>query len=55
MHTSIYYLACNGASYNTVTHKLTNCRLCQTGIRAGPEVSGLAAWLATNPGLTELR
>ena len=34
---------------------LTNGSLHQTGITAGPELSGLAAsWLAANPGLSEL-
>ena len=37
-----------------IPHNLTNGSLYQTGITAGPELSGLAACLAANPGLTEL-
>ena len=38
-----------------IPDSLTNGSLRETGITAGPELSGLAAWLAANPGLTELR
>ena len=37
-----------------IPHNLTNGSLQTTGITAGPELSGLAACLAANPGLTEL-
>ena len=37
-----------------IPYYLTNGSLWRTGITAGPELSGLAAWLAGNPGLAVL-
>ena len=38
-----------------IPHFLTFGSLTETGITAGPELSGLAACLAANPGLTVLK